>query len=140
MKRYDDFINEQIGVTGSTEGVDEDMRDMIENKSFRKENDFTLNDIAQKWGDLDQILLDASKRTINKIVFFSPLGKKKIIKIKVKEVYYKRFMKKKDQLGNFWFFVDDEDKEYQLSVNSPIFPFSKINKVDPYGEEDWEID
>jgi len=140
MKRYDDFINEQIGVTGSTEGVDEDMRDMIENKSFRKENDFTLNDIAQRWRDLDQILLDASKRTINKIVFFSPLGKKKIIKIKVKEVYYKRFMKKKDQLGNFWFFVDDEDKEYQLSVNTSIFPFSKINKVDPYGEEDWETD
>ena len=30
--------------------------------------------------------------------------------IKVKEVYYKRFIEGK-RLGNFWFFVDDEDKE-----------------------------
>jgi hypothetical protein len=139
MKRYDDFINEQIGITGSTEGVDKDMRDMIENRSFRQENGFTLNEIAQKWGDLDPILLEVGKRTKNKIVFFTPFREKKMIKIKVKEVYYKRFIEGK-RLGNFWFFVDDEDKEYQLSTISSIFPFSRINKVDPYGEEDWEID
>jgi len=73
------------------------------------------------------------------MVKFSPFqNEEKFIKIIVKSIYYKRFVKENEKMGNLWFFIDENDKEYQININGQITTYTKVNQLDPWGEEDWD--
>lgn len=132
MKKYSNFINEN---------ADDFEYDLIDR--------FTIIDKSGKWGNLDQTLSDISKSMLGKTVEFIEYSGKNLSAIKrveVSEVYFVRYINKKDKkrIGNRWFLIDNKNNTYQISINGPIIVWNKTNKIlrelDPYGEEAWEED
>ena len=95
--------------------------------------------MVNKWGSLDGTLYYTRKKIINKYIKFFDLTERKEIKTTLKDIYYKRFIKEDgEHLGNNWYVIDKNDKEYWIRVNTEIEIYKLTNKeLDPYGEEDW---
>lgn len=111
------------------------------NEGYEFDCNFTIYYLSEYWGNLDQVLTDLGIKTIGKYVSFSEY-ERGIKKIKVKEVICKRVYKKdlenNKRLFNYWFFIDDKDNEYQITINHEITVYRYVSKMDPYGEEDWD--
>jgi hypothetical protein len=117
MKNYANFLNEG---------------------EIRREGFFSIRQLSQKYGNLDQSLLAVYKKIKGKVVQFTPLERNKPVWTEIKEVYYKRYVREDGKLGNLWFFINKSGKEFQLNINDVMQTYAKVNEFDPYGEEDWE--
>lgn len=107
------------------------------NENHRQVEILTLTNFAKNWRNLDQILVEADKKFKGKIIKFTQV-KGNDVKIIFKSIYYKRFITENNKMGNNWFFVNQNNKEYQIAVNKQIIIYTKVNELDPWGEEDWD--
>jgi hypothetical protein len=154
MKNYYDFINEDsniekryvkiidIGISNPKKKKDKEEEKKIitiNGKEYENTNSFTLRGLSVKWGDLDQVLIEANKKIKDKIIDFHGIEGKKI-RIRAKQMLYVRYVSADGKLGNQWYVVDDKGNKHQVAVNLLITPYKAIIKIDPYGEEDWETD
>jgi hypothetical protein len=108
---------------------------------YKEFEPFSIIELHVQWGNMDQILIDSNKRIKNCIVEFKtpkiPTMESKTVKVKASGVLYKRFVNQDGKLGNVWRIITAEGEEIPLSVSCKIKTYRKINKNDPFGEEDW---
>jgi hypothetical protein len=103
---------------------------------YNAQKPFTLWEMANLWS-LDQILYEVNSRVKNKLVEFKKMYGE-TVKLKILYIIYIRYVRPDGKLGNQWKFIDNKGNEHAISVNNPITVYTKINPIDPLGEDDWE--
>lgn len=123
------------------------IREQQDESEYEKIEEFIIFEIVKAHAgslkNAEKVFFDIHKKVVNKKIIFTSIKDKNgnsECTVIVKNTFMKTFIKDEQKhIYTYTFYIVDENgKEYILSVGDPIKVYKIINrKLDPYGEDDW---